>query len=104
MLPAAPSDEGEQHADRVSARLVSGAVQEPTPATAALSSLVQPGCLVGAESGSGVPDEAAVSRATVGLGASFCDHCARDSLSRPGVPLAGEPTIAQRGNPSRCRA
>jgi hypothetical protein len=66
-----------------------------------LSPFVQLGCLVRADSGSGVPDEAAVSRATVGLGASFCDHCARDSLSRPGIPLAREPTTAQRATSSR---
>ena len=34
----------------------------------------------------------------------FCDHCVRDSLSRPGIPLAREPTIAQRANSSRRRA
>jgi hypothetical protein len=45
MLPAALSDEGEQHADRVSAQLLPEAVQEPTPARAALSSIVHGGRL-----------------------------------------------------------
>jgi hypothetical protein len=47
-----------------------------------LPSFVELGCLVRAESGSGVPDEAAVSRATVGLSAQLLRslrerHCRR---------------------------
>jgi hypothetical protein len=35
----------------------------------------------GPESGSSVPDEAAANRVTFGLGASFCNRCASDTLS-----------------------
>ena len=59
--------------------------------------LVQLGCLVRAESRSRVRDKPAASHVTVGLGASFCHHCASDTGAGAAF-LWLVPTIAQRAN------